>query len=265
VPAMPRSDEVRGSLSARFPARQAPEQHARLRDFSILQERMNELALFAGAGGGILGGKILGWRTRCAVEFDPFRRAALLARQRDGILEPFALWDDVRTFDGRPWRGHIDVVSGGFPCQAYSSATAGKSVADDLWPEMRRIVADVAPRYVFAENVARRAIDAAADDLEAMGYQTRCIALSAADLGADHVRPRYWLRAYADGDGEFRGPEHAEVGVLPSLRPRVWETFDQGDGVADGLASGLDGARAAGDGQVPAVAALAWRLLTGPT
>ena len=82
----------------------------------------------------------------------------------EGMLEPFPVWDDVRTFDGLPWRGRIDVVSGGFPCQAYSAATRGRATADDLWPEMRRVVADVAPRYVFAENVSRVAIDGAADD-----------------------------------------------------------------------------------------------------
>ena len=62
---------------------------------------MNELALFAGAGGGILGGHLLGWRTVCAVEIDPYCRRVLLARQRDGILPLFPIWDDVRTFDGR--------------------------------------------------------------------------------------------------------------------------------------------------------------------
>lgn len=71
---------------------------------------------------------------------------------------------------------------------------------------MRRIVADVAPRYVFAENVVRRAIDRAADDLEAMGYETRAVALSAADLGADHLRRRYWLLAHAHGDRELPSP-----------------------------------------------------------
>ena len=114
---------------------------------------MNELALFAGAGGGILGGKMLGWRTVCAVEWEPYPARVLCARQNDGFLPPFPIWDDVQTFDGKPWQGIVDVVSGGFPCQAYSTAAAGKNTADDLWPEMRRVVADVAPRYVFAENV----------------------------------------------------------------------------------------------------------------
>jgi DNA (cytosine-5)-methyltransferase 1 len=66
---------------------------------------VNELALFAGAGGGILGGKLLGWRTVCAVELDAYCRRVLLARQRDGFLPRFPIWDDVQTFDGKPWRG----------------------------------------------------------------------------------------------------------------------------------------------------------------
>ena len=64
---------------------------------------MNELALFAGAGGGILGGQLLGWRTICAVECDAYAASILVQRQNDGRLPPFAIWDDVQTFDGRPW------------------------------------------------------------------------------------------------------------------------------------------------------------------
>lgn len=224
---------------------------------------MNELALFAGAGGGILGGHLLGWRTRCAVEIDPYARGVLLARQRDGMLPRFPVWDDVRTFDGLPWRGHIDVVSGGFPCQAYSSAASGRNTADDLWPEMRRVVADVAPRYVFAENVQRRAIDRAADELEEMGYQTRAIPLSAQDLGGDHVRQRYWLLAYADSDGELCGAINAEMGLGSRIRPRVWETYPDESRMADGVANRMEQLAATGNGQVPVVAATAWRILSG--
>ena len=86
---------------------------------------MNELALFAGAGGGILGGKLLGWRTVCAVEWEPYPASVLCARQNDGLLPPFPIWDDVQTFDGKPWRGIVDVVSGGFPCQDISAAGTG--------------------------------------------------------------------------------------------------------------------------------------------
>lgn len=222
---------------------------------------MNELALFAGAGGGLLASRLLGWRTVCAVEFSSFCADVLCARQDDGSLEPFPIWDDIRTFDGRLWRGVVDVVSGGFPCQAYSSAARGQNVADDLWPEMRRVVADVAPRYVFAENVQRRAIDRAADDLEAMGYEARCLALSAEDMGADHVRPRYWLLAHADMHGELRRAVDAEVAGVPGVRPRVWEAEPGSPRVPDGLAGRVDRLSATGNGQVPCVAATAWRLL----
>ena len=88
-------------------------------------ENLNELALFAGAGGGILGGHLLGWRTVCAVEWEQYPASVLCARQNDGLLPTFPIWDDVQTFDGKPWRGIVDVVSGGFPCQDISAAGTG--------------------------------------------------------------------------------------------------------------------------------------------
>ena len=223
---------------------------------------MNELALFAGAGGGILGGKLLGWQTVCAVEIDAYCTSVLIQRQNDGILPPFPIWDDVRTFDGKPWRGIVDVVSGGFPCQAYSTATAGKSVADDLWPEMRRVVADVSPWCVFAENVSRRAIDAACEDLSDMGYKTKAVSLSAADMGGDHIRKRFWLRAYADNQSEFCGRFNAEMEKLPKFCQNIWQAEPGKSRVFNGMAGRVDRIKALGNGQVPAVAAQAWRLLT---
>lgn len=73
---------------------------------------MNELALFSGVGGGILGGKLLGWRTVCAVEINAYCARRLMQRQNEGHLPPFPIWDDVCTFDGLPWQGVIDVVHG---------------------------------------------------------------------------------------------------------------------------------------------------------
>ena len=104
---------------------------------------MNELALFAGAGGGILAGHMLGWRTVCAVEREAYAAQVLAQRQNDGALRPFPIWADVCSFDGRPWRGLVDVVSGGFPCQDISSAGTGKGLDGErsgLWTEMARIV-----------------------------------------------------------------------------------------------------------------------------
>jgi DNA (cytosine-5)-methyltransferase 1 len=137
---------------------------------------MNELALFAGAGGGILGGHLLGWRTVCAVEWEPYPAAVLAARQNEGFLPPFPIWDDVQTFDGRPWRGLVDVVSGGFPCQDISSAGKGAGITGEwsgMWKHMARIIGEVRPRYVLVENspiLTSRGLDVVLGDLAAMGY-----------------------------------------------------------------------------------------------
>ena len=116
---------------------------------------MNELALFAGAGGGILASKILGIHTVAACELDPAARSILLARQRDGILPHFPIWDDVRTFNGTPWRGRIDIITGGFPCQDISIAGKGAGLTGSrsgLWAEMHRIICEIRPTYAFMEN-----------------------------------------------------------------------------------------------------------------
>lgn len=89
---------------------------------------MNELALFAGAGGGILGGVLLGWHTVAAVELERYPRELLLQRQRDGILPPFPVWDDVRTFDGKPWRGLVDIVSGASPVKTLAQQGKGQEL-----------------------------------------------------------------------------------------------------------------------------------------
>jgi DNA (cytosine-5)-methyltransferase 1 len=222
---------------------------------------VNELALFAGAGGGILGGKLLGWRTVCAVEWKPYPASVLVARQNDGSLPAFPIWDDIRTFDGLPWRGVVDVVSGGFPCQAFSTAARGANNAEDLWPEMRRVVADVAPWCVFAENVAERAIDAAADDLETMGYTPKAMALSAKDVGADHIRRRFWLLAYANSHRELLRAKHAEMARLASLQASVWGSHPREPRMADGVAGRMDRIEATGNGQVPLRAAAAFCCL----
>ena len=109
---------------------------------------MNELALFAGAGGGILGGHLLGWRTVCAVERDAYAAQVLAQRQNDGTLRPLPIWSDVCSFEGKQWRGVIDVVSGGFPCQDISGAGKGAGIEEErsgLWKQMARIIGEVRP------------------------------------------------------------------------------------------------------------------------
>ncbi|WP_088146978.1 DNA cytosine methyltransferase [Achromobacter denitrificans] len=165
---------------------------------------MNELALFAGAGGGILGGHLLGWRTVCAVERDAYAAQVLAARQNDRTLRPFPIWSDVCSFDGRPWRGIVDVVSGGFPCQDISAAGRGAGLAgarSGLWSQMARIVAEVRPRVVYVENspiLTSRGLGTVLGDLAALGFDAEWGVVSAADTGAQHLRERIWIVAHAE-------------------------------------------------------------------
>ena len=220
---------------------------------------MNELALFAGAGGGLLASNLLGHNIVCAVERDEFCQHVLVQRQNDRILQPFPIWDDICTFDGRPWKGTVDLVSGGFPCQAFSSAARGRNIAEkDLWGEMRRVIREVRPRLVFAENVSEKAILQAQNDLLQDGYNSKYLKLSAKDLGADHERDRFWLLAYTDYYCQLRSAKYAEAQELPELRNSVWETFSGELRVSDGVAFRMDRLKALGNGQVPLVAAEAF-------
>ena len=175
---------------------------------------MNELALFAGAGGGILGGNLLGWRTVCAVECSAYAASVLCARQNDGLLQHFPIWDDVCTFDGRPWQGIVDVVSGGFPCQDISAAGKGKGITGErsgLWKEFARIICEVRPRFVFVENspvLTSRGLDVVLGDLASMGFDAEWGVLGAAAVGAPHKRDRIWIMA--DSERAERRPESAE-------------------------------------------------------
>jgi len=165
---------------------------------------MNELALFAGAGGGILGGHLLGWRTICAVEWDAYAASILVHRQNDGSLPPFPIWDDVQTFDGRPWRGRVDVISGGFPCQDISAAGRGAGINGErsgMWGHMARIIGQVRPEFCMVENsplLVGRGLARVLGDLAKMGYDARWGVLGAHHAGAPHKRDRIWIVAHAD-------------------------------------------------------------------
>ena len=248
---------------------------------------MNELALFAGAGGGILGGRLLGWRTVCAVEIDPYPRSVLLARQRDGCLPWFPVWDDIRTFDGKPWRGIIDVISGGFPCQDISAAGRGAGITGErsgLWSEMARVIGEVRPRFALVENspaLVVRGIGRVLGDLAEMGYDARWGVFSAADAGARHERERVWIVAHSDEIRRERFDYHAKqhfdfLGEMSRFRNEQgeWNWIGTAAGTAadnaesvllrkhDGMANSMDRVQRIGNGQVPAVVKLAWETLT---
>lgn len=261
---------------------------------------MNELALFAGAGGGILGGHLLGWRTVCAVEWESYPASVLLARQNDGILPPFPIWDDVQTFDGNAWRGIVDVVSGGFPCQDISAAGKGAGIDGErsgMWKEMARVICEVRPKFVFVENspmLTHRGLDRVLADLANMGFDAEWGVLGASDIGAKHHRKRIWIVARQrkvlpySNDRQFGGQQqqksNAETGgnMANSNNSiggggRRWFGSDKNSQnqwnlhtifnqpeplrVADGVAARVDRLKAIGNGQVPQVAAVAWQLL----
>ncbi len=181
---------------------------------------LRELHLFAGIGGGILGGMLLGHCCVGAVEINPYCRSVLEARQRDGLLESFPIHDDIKTFDATAWRGRVDIVCGGFPCQPWSVAGKRKGAADErhLWPEMARVISECRPAFVFTENVSMAAFAEPWRDLRAMGYRVPpALCLSAKDVGAPHIRKRWWLLAHTEGIGRgARRPESAREQGRPS-------------------------------------------------
>jgi DNA (cytosine-5)-methyltransferase 1 len=225
---------------------------------------MNELALFAGAGGGILGGKRLGWNTICAVELDGYARSVLLSRQRDGKLPFFPIWDDVRTFDGTPWKGKVCVISGGFPCQDISCAGNRQGIEGEksgLWKEYARIICEVRPCFVFVENspdLAFRGLGRVLGDLATMGYDARWGVFSSADIGACHIRERMWILAYSKCIRPGRISQWKKVEQIKQKNE-----IEEAGGLSiiagnyDGLADRLDRKRCVGNGQDPRVVELA--------
>ena len=244
-------------------------------DFTGADGGLRELALFAGAGGGILGGKLLGWRTVCAVERDAYAAQVLAQRQNDGCLEPFPIWSDVCSFDGRPWAGLVDVVSGGFPCQDISSAGKGKGLDGErsgLWREMARIVGEVRPRFVFVENspmLTLRGLGAVLGDLAAMGFDAEWGCIGASAVGAPHKRERLWIVAtHPERVQERKEPCCGKAGRMGrEFKSLAWDrdwkdAYASLRGMGNGMARAVDRTDAIRNGQVPAVAAAAWRLLT---
>ena len=240
---------------------------------------MNELALFAGGGGSILASILIGWRTICAVEIDPGARQILFDRQRDGVIEQFPIWDDIRTFNGNQWRGSVDVITGGFPCQDISQSGSGKGLAGErsgLWVEMARVIREVRPKIVVVENspmLTDRGLGTVLADLAEMGMDARWGVFRASSAGAAHQRARIFMVAYSDGKF-LQGldvPEPARIDTEKSRRRQLARAIDAAlpadDYTAmsrdpDDVARGMDGLKTTGNGWVPAMAARAWRILS---
>lgn len=203
------------------------------------------LSLFSGIGGLDIAAEWAGFRTVAFVERDKYCQR-VLAKHWPGV----PIFDDVCGFR---WRGERPMVlSGGFPCQPFSSAGKRGGTSDDrfLWPEMRRVIDEARPAWVIAENVIgidSLALEQVLSDLEAIGYKVSALEIPACAVGADHIRHRTWILGHTNEDGEPRQPKHE--GEAQGMPPRG--SFSGGLGGAHGIPSRMDRLRALGNAVVP--------------
>jgi len=142
-------------------------------------------------------------RTICYVEREAFAIASLVEAMEAGRLDQAPVWTDLRTFDGKAWRGVVDTLIGGIPCQPHSIAGLQRGEDDerDLWPDTARIIADAQPGRVFLENVPGIMgyfHERIGPDLRAMGYSTETGLFSASEVGASHQRQRFFILAHRE-------------------------------------------------------------------
>ena len=191
------------------------------------------LSLFSGAGGLELGSKLASprFKTVCYVEKETFAQAVLMSRIREGKLDNAPIWDDVSTFDGKLWRGRVDCIAGGFPCQDVSVAGKRAGIKDGnrsgLWKEYARTIYEVGPRIVLVENVTGLLLNGGLGyvlgDLAEMGYDAGWFVFSAAAVEAPHLRERVWIVSYPRCLSGVQGSE-----IRKSIH-RVFENWESCD------------------------------------
>lgn len=265
---------------------------------------LNGLDLFSGIGGISLALKP--WvRTVAYCEADRYAQAVLLSRMRSGELCHAPIWDDVRTLRGDSLGNWIDIVFGGFPCQDISVAGAGGGLEgkrSGLFHELARIVEETSPTFVFVENVPAirtRGLARVCYELARLGFDFRWTTVSAQDVGAPHLRRRWFgLAAHAQRlklrlesgwsgwegwEGSSFASELSPKGVTPDahslreLQPRGsvgklggwacdaswWSSEPDVERVVYGVPFGDDRNRCLGNAVVPASAREAFKRLAG--
>lgn len=168
---------------------------------------MRHGSLFSGIGGFDLAAEWMGWDNVFQVEWDQFCQKVLTKNFPN--VERFG---DIKEFDGTKYRGLIDIISGGFPCQPFSVAGKRQGKTDDrfLWPEMLRIIEEIKPPFIVGENVGGlvsmengKILDKILSDLADKGYQTEQYIIPACAVGAWHRRDRIWIIAHTF-NGKYR-------------------------------------------------------------
>ena len=211
-------------------------------------------SLFSGIGGLDLGLERAGMRVIWQSEID-YYACRVLAKHWPDVPN----LGDVTRIDWstveRP-----DLICGGYPCPAFSTAARGRNVAPDLWPHMRDAIDAVRPRYVLLENVAQhlhRGFAAVLADLDRLGFDAEWSVVSACSLGAPHPRRRLFAVAYPHGDREPAIARHGQARALQAAaracRHRWLPTPDDAR-TDDGIPHRVDRVRALGNAVVPQVA-----------
>ena len=200
----------------------------------------NVLSICSGYGGIELGlGVVERTRTVCYVENEISVASILAARMEDGSLDSAPVWSNLRTFDPEPWRGKVDIIAGGFPCQPFSVAGAKRGADDNrnLWPEVERIARGLGYPTLFLENVTG-VLDyhykTIRPSLQEMGYTVKEGLFTAAETGAPHKRQRLFILAYTDYErlqGKPRNYSDEEQSVCEDIEyqsDRVWSNTGWG-------------------------------------
>lgn len=179
-----------------------------------MRKRLRHGSLFSGIGGFDLAARWMGWLNIFQVEKDDWCRKILAKNFPDA-----ARYADIREFSAYEYRGAVDVISGGFPCQPFSVAGKRTGTDDDryLWPEMLRCVREIKPTFVVCENVPgiiSMALDEVLSELENENYTTETFIIPACGIGAPHRRDRVWIIAY--DESRLNGTYHTQ----PSKRQK---------------------------------------------
>ena len=193
---------------------------------------MNHLDLFSGIGGFSLALEKVGFKTIAFCERDKYCRL-LLQKHWKGVK----IYDDIKKMGTKDIKEPVDILTGGFPCQPYSVAGKQKGTNDDryLWPEMFRVIKEVKPTFIIAENVRGliniqdgMVFETVCSDLESEGFEIQTFIIPAAGVGAPHKRERVWIVGYSKHNGSLTSKierrdnkinDRAEEGENTTLQP----------------------------------------------